>query len=222
MNQMFKKMAFFSMGAFLGFSVITSPVSAEKKMEKMKTAVKMAQTGMIASVDVKTSSVKWLGKKVVGTHNGTIGIKEGSLNLEKGQIVGGSFTIDMTSIACEDLKDAEYNGKLVGHLKSADFFSVDKFPMADFKIKSVTPKISANNNVEIMGDLTIKGITKPLTFPASVSIEGKSVKAKATAIAVDRTAYDIKYGSGKFFQNLGDKMIDDQFWLDIEIMAGVK
>ena len=125
----------------------------------------------------------------------------------------------MTSIVCKDLKDAEYNGKLVGHLKNDDFFATDKFPKANFVLKSA--KSTGVDTYDISGDLTIKGITKPVTFPATVKVTGKALTAVAK-ITVDRTLYDIKYGSGSFFDNLGDKAINNDFTLDVNMVASTK
>jgi polyisoprenoid-binding protein YceI len=168
-------------------------------------------------VDVAKSSVNWLAKKVTGQHNGTINITKGSLDVDGKKIVGGSFEIDMKSMKCLDITDAGYNGKLMGHLAGADFFDTGKFGTATLKITKVTPK--DGKNVEITGDLTIKGITAPITFPASVEMSATGVSATAE-INVDRTKYDIKYGSKSFFASIGDKAIDDTFKLDIKLVAG--
>lgn len=170
------------------------------------------------SVSVSDSEVTWLGTKVTGEHNGTIDLKAGNLEVVNGELKGGMFLIDMTTITCLDIEDAETNGKLVGHLKSDDFFSVSNFPEAKLEITSVKSKKSDNGNYMIKGDLTIKGITKPVEFPAQVNIEGKNVSAKAT-IVFDRSEYDVRYGSGSFFEGLGDKMIYDDVELGVNITA---
>lgn len=162
------------------------------------------------SVDVSKSEIKWTGKKVSGEHWGYIDLKSGSFVEKDGKIVSGKFTIDMTSIVNEDLESPEWNQKLVGHLKSDDFFSVDKFETATFKIKESSE--FKNGVAEVKGDLTIKGITNPISFKA----KKESGNYMAT-ITVDRTKYNIRYGSGKFFDNLGDNMIDDNFTLDVRL-----
>lgn len=167
-------------------------------------------------VDTKKSTLTWTGKKVTGEHTGHISIKEGTLEVEGSKLIGGIFTIDMNSITCTDLDNKEYNDKLVGHLKSEDFFGVDTHKEAKLLIKSVTQK--DKNQVEIKGDLTIKGKALPITFPATVETDGKTLKAKAK-IEVDRTKYDIKYGSGSFFDNLGDKAIDNIFTIEVDLVA---
>lgn len=167
-------------------------------------------------VDKEKTKVTWVGKKVAGQHNGTIAVSNGTLVSDGKTITGGKFDIDMTSIKNDDLTDQEYNQKLVGHLKSEDFFATDKFPKATLVITKVTPLGKDQHNVK--GNLTIKGITKPVEFPATIKASDSQVTAKAK-ILVDRTKYDIKYGSGTFFDNLGDKAIDNDFELNVELVA---
>jgi len=159
-------------------------------------------------IDVTKSSVNWEGKKVTGAHNGTINISEGKLSFANGRLSGGSFTIDMTSIANADLGD-KMKGRLEGHLKSDDFFGVETYPTAQLVITNVGP---GDGGYSVTGDLTIKGITKPVTFMTKMTDTGATA-----AITVDRTLYDVKYGSGKFFDNLGDKMINDNFELEVNL-----
>jgi polyisoprenoid-binding protein YceI len=123
--------------------------------------------------------------------------------------------IDMTSLSNKDVSDAGMNAKLVGHLKSDDFFSVEKHPVSSLKITKVEKKAG---KTMITGDLTIKGITKPVTFPADVKVEKNSVKAKGE-VKVDRTNYDIKFRSVKFFSDIGDKVINDEFKVGFDISA---
>ncbi len=167
-------------------------------------------------VDKRQSKVNWTGKKVSGAHEGTIKVADGKLISDGKTITGGTFDIDMSSITCSDLKDQGYNDKLVGHLKSDDFFSAEKFPKSTLVIKSATSQ--GKDQYKITGDLTIKGITKPIEFPAAVQISGSEIKATAKII-VDRTLYDIKYGSGSFFDNLGDKAINNEFELNVDLVA---
>lgn len=165
-------------------------------------------------VDASKSKVEWLAKKVTGQHNGTVVLTNGNLLVSGEKITGGSFTIDMRSIACLDLT-GEWNDKLVGHLKSDDFFSVENNPTSKFDITKVIEK---EGNTVIEGNLTIKGITKPISFPASISKKGDVLVAIAT-IKIDRTKYDIKYGSKSFIEGIGDKAIDDDFEMKVNIIA---
>ena len=167
------------------------------------------------AVDRSDSSVKWLGKKVVGEHHGTINVKEGNLEVKNGEIKGGTVVIDMQSIKNEDLTDEGYNQKLVGHLKSDDFFAVEKFPTAKLELTDVK---RAGDDYTFTGNLTIKGITHPVTF-AGASEMGKDTVSVEGSLTVDRSKYNVKYGSKSFFGNLGDKVIHDDFTLDFVLVA---
>jgi len=162
-------------------------------------------------VDVAKSTVKWLGKKVTGEHTGTISVKEGSLEVTNGKVTGGKVVIDMNSIVDTDLADATWNAKLIGHLKSDDFFGVATYPTSDL----VITKVDGNT---FSGNLTIKGVTLPNSFTATATKEGKSTVYKGT-ITIDRSKFGLKYGSKSFFDNLGDKVIYDEFTLDFSLVV---
>lgn len=169
-----------------------------------------------SDVDLKASKVEWKGKKLTGEHYGNISLSNGQLLFKGSKLTGGSFTIDMNSITDLDLTDAEYNQKLVGHLKSDDFFSVEKFPTSKFDITKVKHK--GGDKYEITGNLTIKGITHPLSFPATVT--NKDGKVRATAdLKFDRSKYNVKYGSKTFFENIGDKIIYDDVELKVDLVT---
>lgn len=161
-------------------------------------------------VDTQLSSIDWIGRKVTGQHTGKIKISSGELLLNGKAVKGGSFVMDMTSIS----SDSE---KLTGHLKTDDFFSVEKNPTSKFQITKVTA--AGNDRINVTGDLTIKGITEEITFPASVKKEGNSVVAVAKNVMVNRAKYDIRYGSKSFFNDIGNKAIDDEFELSINLVA---
>ncbi|WP_309641174.1 YceI family protein [Flavobacterium sp.] len=162
------------------------------------------------NVDLSKSTITWVGKKVTGQHEGTIKLKAGAFFFKNDKLTRGNFTVDMTSIQVTDLKAGEGKEKLEGHLKADDFFGTDKFATSSIAFKSVTPK--ANGVYTVVGDLTIKGIIKPITF--DITVKGNTATAKLT---IDRTKYDIKYGSGSFFDNLGDKVIADNFDLTVSL-----
>jgi len=179
---------------------------------------------MKAPVQMDQSNLMWKGTKVTGFHEGNIKLKKGELEFAKNNLVGGMFEIDMTSMTVTDITDAKTNKKLVEHLMNDDFFSVPKHPTAQFKISKVEAIRGAKAGQPthtISGDLTIKGITKPVSFPALVSMKDGSFMADAE-IKVDRTQFDIRYGSGKFFENLGDKMISDEFTMKVKLAANTK
>ena len=160
-------------------------------------------------IDAAKSSINWLGKKVTGQHNGTVNFKEGALVFKGKKVAGGNFTVDMTSLTATDLT-GEWLGKLNGHLKADDFFGTEKFPTAKLTFKKVAVKSA--NVFTVTADLTIKGITKPITFV--IAVKGNTAVAK---LNVDRTKYDIKYKSKNFFENLGDNVINDEFELTVNL-----
>lgn len=166
-------------------------------------------------VNTSQSVLKWNGKKVAGEHYGKIALKDGTFTLKSNKIVDGKFTIDMNSITSEDLPEGEWNKKLVDHLKSDDFFGVEKYPETVLELTGSTP--ITNGKTKVKGKLTIKGITHPVEFEATQ--QGLTVSA---LITVDRSKYNVRYGSGKFFQNLGDKAINDDFTLDVKLVAELK
>jgi polyisoprenoid-binding protein YceI len=177
---------------FGALAVANNPVNDEKK-----------------EVKTEESTVAWKAYKVTGSHTGTVNLKSGALMFDNGQLSGGEFEVDMTSLVSTDL-EGEYKGKLEGHLKSDDFFGVETFPTSSIVFKNV--KSTGKNSYEVTGDLTVKGITKPVTF--DVSVYGS--KATAT-LKIDRAQYDVKYGSGSFFDDLGDKTIYDEFDLVVDL-----
>ncbi len=166
-------------------------------------------SAQVKKIDAAKSSINWLGKKVTGQHNGTVNFKTGSLVFNKKKLFSGYFLVDMTSLTATDLQ-GEYQGKLNGHLKADDFFGTEKFPTATLNFKKVVAKSA--NVYTVTADLTIKGITSPVTFDLATTANTASTK-----FMVDRTKYDIKYGSGTFFTSIGDKAIADEFELDVTL-----
>jgi len=165
----------------------------------------------VVNVNKSASSIAWLAKKVTGEHNGTVGISAGALNVNGNKLIGGNFTIDLKTIKALDITDPGYNQKFIGHITSGDFFEIEKFPTASF----VITKVAGN---QVTGNLTVKGITKSITFPAEIAIKGGKVTAKAN-ITIDRTDFNIKYGSKKFFDSIGDKAIYDDFALTVSLVS---
>jgi|SRR5690606_641337 len=177
--------------AFVGTQVWANPIEKETK-----------------TVKTESSQVVWKGYKVAGSHTGTLALQSGALEFEDGKLVGGSFTVDMTTINSTDL-EGDYKAQLDGHLGSDDFFSIQSHPTAKLVFTKVTA--SGKNSYDVTGDLTIKGITKPVDF--EVSIYGD----KATAsLKVDRTEYNVKYGSG-IIGTAKDSLIYDEFDLVVDL-----
>jgi len=167
-------------------------------------------------VDVAASNIVWTGYKVTGKHTGTVKIKKGSLTWVDGKLTNGSFEIDMNSITDTDL-EGEYAGKLVGHLKSDDFFGVAKYPTSKFVITRAIPQ-DTKGNYKIIGNMTIKGTTKEIKFFAAVSETNGIINASGK-ITLDRSEFDVRFGSGSFFDGLGDKTIYDEFDLQVLLIA---
>ncbi|WP_339611627.1 YceI family protein [uncultured Planktosalinus sp.] len=174
--------------------IILTTVAFTKPMEK--------------EMKVKESTITWKGKKVLGSHHGTIKLANGSMVIDGDQITDGKFVIDMTSINVVDL-EGENKEKLEGHLKSDDFFGVEKHPTSTLVIKSGN---KTNEGYYINGDITIKGITEPISF--TLKMDGNTASTK---LKINRTKFNVRYGSGSFFDNLGDNTIYDDFELDVTL-----
>ena len=169
------------------------------------------------TVDAAKSTLHWKAEKLTGFHEGTIEVKSGSFVIKNDKIISGSFVIDMSTIVNTDLVDEGVSKKLVGHLRSADFFDVAKYPEAIFTISK--PVDVGRPVAEVHGNLTIKGISKPLSFKTVIKKDGNSYIFNANSIVVDRTLYNIRYGSGSFFTDLGDKVIYDEFTIGLKLVA---
>lgn len=181
----------------------------------LTTLFSVATIGMFAQdlkVDPQATTIKWHGKKVTGEHFGTIQLTEGRFVVEESRIVTGEFLVDMTSIKNTDVKDDGYRQKLENHLKSDDFFGVEKFPVARLEI--VDSETLAENKLSVKGNLTIKDITHPIEFITVV--DGNTFTAD---LVIDRSKYNVRYGSGSFFDNLGDKTIYDDFKLTVNLVT---
>lgn len=169
-----------------------------------------AQTAVDYPVNLEKSKLEWDAKKVVGGHVGYVNLKDGAVKLNGDKLEGGSFVIDMPSLVCTDAE------RVTGHLKNEDFFDVEKFPNATFviaKVDNANPKAPV-----ITGRLTIKGITNDLSFPATVQVSGNTMNATAT-VKVNRLDYDIRYRSSNFFADLGNRAIEDEFTMKINLVA---
>ncbi len=166
----------------------------------------------VYNVDTKKSTITWFGKKFSGSHKGTVAVKSGSLTFDGKKLVNGSFVADMTTI-----KDDDGSKGLENHLKNDDFFGVDKFPTSSFAVKKVA---GSGDNWNITGDLTIKGVTQSITFPAKVTWNADgTANAVVQKIVVDRTKYGIKFKSKSLFGDLGDNFIYDEFEFGVNLVV---
>ncbi|MFN8345985.1 MAG: YceI family protein [Spirosomataceae bacterium] len=184
----------------LSFSVVAKP--GKKASQTLK-------------VNTEASTFNWLAKKLTGEHSGTVKIQSGNLVTDGNKLTGGDFTIDLNTIKDTDIQ-GDFAGRLETHLKSADFFDVAKFPTSTLKITKAVAK--GGENYDLTGDLTIRGTTQSITFPAVVKITGKAASASAK-FDVDRTKFGLTYRSKSFFENIGDKMIYDNFTVEVKLTA---
>ncbi|NEN23610.1 YceI family protein [Cryomorpha ignava] len=174
------------------------------------------------TVNTEKSTIFWTGKKVTGMHTGTLMLKDGTVTVKDGIPVEAMMTMNMTTIEVTDIQDAEMNGKLKGHLHSPDFFSTEENPEGVFKSTSFTPIEGAKDrmpNYTVKGMLTLKGITHEVEFPAFVAVRDNGIVANGK-ITIDRSKWDIKYGSSSFFEGLGDKVIYDD--IDMNFVLSTK
>jgi polyisoprenoid-binding protein YceI len=163
------------------------------------------------SADTTKTTLQWLGEKVTGQHTGTIKLQSGWLTWKDNKIVSGEFIIDMNTI-----KESAGETRLEAHLRSDDFFSVAKFPTATLKITG-SESFEKGSSV-VKGTLTIKGITNPIEFKSNMQKKDDGLWFFSN-ITVDRTKYNVRYGSGTFFDNLGDKVIYDEFKLKVALFV---
>jgi len=160
-------------------------------------------------LDLERSQISWVGKKITGQHNGTLQLKSGEVLKRDGKIESGEFILNMGTIKNLDIESESYRTRLENHLKSDDFFDVEKFPEGSFQITDITQ--IDDNNFTIAGNLTLKDITQRISFPAEISNDSGIYSAKAKT-TIDRTVWNVQYNSGKFFDaaRLGDKLIYDE------------
>ena len=171
-------------------------------------------------VDLVNSQINWIGRKVTGEHSGTLNLSEGWIEMEKNTLSGGKLVFDMASITNTDIESPEWKQKLEDHLKSEDFFHTDSFPQAILEIKGLQLVFIENskNSEQILADLTIRGITHEIKFPFELTQSQNNFTAKGS-VDIDRTLYNINYKSGKFFDELGDKLIYDNFTVQFKVQT---
>ena len=175
-----------------------------------------AQKGL--PVDIASSKVVWTASKVGGSHTGDVTLASGVLTVQNGVLLLADVSMNMESITCSDLSSATSNANLVSHLKDEDFFHVSSHPRAHFRTTSVERKaqVGERTTFHVEGVLTIKGIEAPNAFDVDLWAEGDRYRATG-AILFDRTVYGIQYGSGSFFEGLGNRMIRDEVELDFDL-----
>ena len=165
----------------------------------------------VYKVDVESSTLTWKGYKPTGSHIGTITLISGELEMKGKKIKGGNFVADVTTI-----KDSEGNKRLEGHLKSKDFFEVETFPIASFEITGTNTN---DGQLYVNGNMTIKGITKSMSFPVEISKSGNELTLKSETFKINRADFNVQYKSKTFFNNLKEKFINDEFDFQVTIVA---
>lgn len=181
-------------------------------------AAAKAETAAVKYVaDADASTIEWKGFKPTGSHNGVIKLGSGVVKVNGGTIESGSFLVDMASISVLDIPaEDEGNGKLLGHLKSPDFFDVENHANAAFEVTGIS---EVEGKTMLSGNLAIKGIKQNVTFPVTVAMDGDNMTLTSEAFTIDRTKWDIKYKSKSIFGDLGDKFINDDIELKVNLSA---
>lgn len=215
-------LATFAFGLFIASCGGDDTQKAETKEAQDK--AKATEKSVKYTVNADESTINWEGSKTLvdSKHYGTVDLNQGTFTVKGDNIESGNFVIDMTSIKNEDLEDEEKNQKLVGHLKSDDFFSVEDHPNATFEITQIEAikkqKEGDDSTHKISGNLTIKGISKNISFNAKVHLSGDDLHL-AAKFKIDRSNWDVRFGSTSFFDDLGDKAISDDIKLEVEVHA---
>ena len=212
---------------YVVINVVKPKYELENKVKFIKSEKMMKNAWMIAAAvglflsnglfaqkfeaNTEKTSIKWMGKKIATEHYGEIGLSNGFLEIRDDRITAGMFEVDMTTIRNSDIDNEARNQRLVGHLKSNDFFSVEQYPASSLEITGSTRFV--DDKATISGRLTIKGKTEPVTFETV-----RKNNTYSASLSVDRSKFDVRYGSDSFFDNLGDNAIDNIFTLDIQLV----
>ena len=215
----------------LASGILASCTSGGQKSESGEAQdLKEANFDKTFAMDASQSTIEWQGYKPTGTHHGTVDITEGMLKTENGMLTGGHFVIDLNSIHVIDLTDPKDNAKLTGHLKSADFFDTEKYPVATFVITGVSEFESTMMNGEkeigdivpthaVTGNLTMKDTTRSITFNARIAMMDDKITAETNRFFLDRVQWNVRYGSKTLFSNLKDNFINDEMGIAIKLTA---
>jgi len=206
----------FAVVALVSFASCNDKAKEATTTEAEDAAVAEA-TAITFNADTEKSMIEWKGFKPTGSHTGTIAIGEGKVNVNDGAIESGSFAITMNSIAVTDIPaEDEGNAKLRGHLVSGDFFDVEKYPNAKFEVTGIA---NVEGKTMLSGNLTMKDATNNISFPVSTSINGDTMTLTSETFTIDRSKWNVQYGSKSFFDNLGDKFINDDIELKVTLVA---
>lgn len=219
------KKTFLALAGFVAISAMTISCSGGQKSENTVTASDSVATSAVLSdtslkVDSASSYLTWRGFKPGGEHFGKLPVTSGEVSIADSKLFGGNVTIAMNGIIVEDLQ-GETAAQLKGHLESADFFEVEKFPTARFELTGVPAEgLDIATLKELQGNLTLKDVTKNITIPvASVETVAEGTKITSATFRINRADWNVKYGSKSFFTGLGDKFIDDEIELSFTLIA---
>ncbi|WP_431158743.1 YceI family protein [Winogradskyella poriferorum] len=207
----------FAVVALVTFTNCGNDKAKEAETTEATEAAVAEATAVTFNANTESSMIEWKGFKPTGSHNGTISISEGSVSVNNGAIESGNFTIDMSSIVVTDIPaEEEGNAKLRGHLTSADFFDVEKFPTAKFEVTGIS---TVEGKTMLSGNLTMKEKTNNISIPVTTAMEGDIMKLTSETFTIDRSKWNVQYGSKSFFDNLGDSFINDDIELKVTLVA---
>lgn len=221
---------FASIVMIAGIATACSSGGGEKTQTSEAVKATSATFDQSLKVNQNESMLAWEGYKPTGQHNGTVNITSGELMMKEGMLTGGKFTFDMNSITVLDLTDEGMNGKLTGHLKSADFFETETYPEATFEITGIEAidGTMIDQSLEkgdlvpthaITGNLTAKGITKSITFNAKVDMMDDKLIAETNMFFLDRTEWNVQFKSKKISAKFKDDFINDEMGIRIKVVA---
>ena len=208
---------FLGAGCSTASEIGVNPVTQEEEQEEVAMVEVVFEDGSYR-LNAADSLIAWSAQKRVGSkHNGTVTAQEGAFVVEQGTIIGGTIVVNMATITDLDLTDAGMNAKLVEHLKSDDFFAAETYPTSTFAISEIV-KVEGIQGAthRVTGMMTIKGLENEISFPAKFETSDTGISMTGT-VTLDRTLWDVRYGSGKFFENLGDSLIEDEFILTLDV-----
>jgi polyisoprenoid-binding protein YceI/rhodanese-related sulfurtransferase len=173
-------------------------------------------------VDLAESRVEWVGRNLLNKHYGRIAPKSAKLHFDQGELVGGEFTLDMRAITCQDLAGDPLHDVLISHLMSHDFFDVELYPEARFVITATERVAGATPgapNVAVSGELTLKNVSRAVEFVATAGLTTEGKAAAQAAFAIDRTQWNVLYGSGKYFRHLAGHLVNDLIEIQLRIVT---
>ena len=191
-------------------------------VETKPTAPPQSPRDGVHQIDTEKSRIEWMGRNLLSTHHGTLKLLRGEIELRNAHPTRGEFTVDMNSIENSDISDPEMRNVLIHHLKSDDFFLVERFPTARFDLAAITPRPNVppgNPNSDVKGSLTIKDVTREIDFPAIIAITPDGTLAADAHLDIDRTQWNVLYGSGKFFEKLGKHLVNDTISLVLKLVT---